>query len=267
VIANHSWFDVREAEPGIFVIEEPHHVERVKSYLIVGNDSAILVDTGMGVANIREVVERLTDNPVTVVNSHAHWDHVGGNHHFDKILIHPAEADDLAKGYPNERMRRWFAPQNLTSPLPTEVNVDTLAILPSSATGALEEGQTIDLGNRVLEVLHCPGHSTGGIVLLDREHGILFSTDVAYKGFLYAYDGDWVNTYHQSLQRLASLAPHLRVLYPSHGDSPIPPDLLQPMADALERILEGAPATSTSGDVATFEFGEIGVYLFPPRGE
>ena len=261
-----DWFDVREAEPGVFIIEEPHHVERVKSYLIVGDDIAVLLDTGMGVANIREVAESLTEKPITVVNSHAHWDHVGGNHLFDEIWIHPAEAEDLTLEFPNARMRFWFAPEKLTGPLPEDVDLETLTIPASRASGTLAEGQLIDLGGRVLEVLHCPGHSPGGVVLLDRENGILFSTDVAYKGHLYAYAGDWVETYRQSLMRLAELAPELRALYPSHHDSPISPDLLVPMADAMQRVIDGEAPTSTNDGVATYDFGEIGVYLFPPRG-
>jgi glyoxylase-like metal-dependent hydrolase (beta-lactamase superfamily II) len=259
----HEWFDVREAQPGIFIIEEPHHVERVKSHLIVGDDRAILVDTGMGVANIRDIVESLTDLPVTVVNSHAHWDHVGGNHLFEEILIHPAEADALVKGYHNERMRNWFGPEVLTGPLPGDVNLDTLAIPPSRATGMLHEGQLFDLGNRMLEVLHCPGHSPGGIVLLDRANGILFSTDVAYAGYLYAFAGDELHTYQRSLNRLAALAPELRVLYPSHNAPSISPFLLPRMADLLARVIDGEPPSSTNNDVAVYDDGDVGVYLFP----
>ena len=262
-----GWFDVGEPEPGIFIIEEPHHVERVKSALVIGDDAAILIDTGMGVANIRDVVAELTDKPVTVVNSHAHWDHVGGNHLFDTILIHPAEADDLPKGYPNARMRTWFGLSSLTGPLPNDVDLDTLAIQPSAATGLLHEGQTFDLGHRILEVLHCPGHSPGGVVLLDRVNGILFSTDVAYAGHLYAYAGSWLATYHASLTRLSALAPDLRVLYPSHNESPISPALLPRMAQLLARVIDGAIPASILGDVAVYDDVEVGVYLFPARDE
>lgn len=261
----HSWFDVREDEPGIFIIEEPHHVERVKSYLIAGTERAILLDTGMGVANIREVVDGLTDLPIMVVNSHAHWDHVGGNVLFDEILIHPAESDDLLLGFPNERMQRWFQPSRLTGPLPQDVDIETMAIPPSRATGLLFEGQVFDLGGRTLEVLHCPGHSPGGIVLLDRARGILFSTDVAYKGYLYAYGGRWIQVYRDTLARLAALAPELRTLYPSHNDSPISPDLLPQMVNALDRVLAGDAPTANNGDMATYDFGDVGVYLFPQR--
>jgi len=262
-----GWFDVFESEPGIFIIAEPHHVERVKSALVVGDENAILIDTGMGVANIRDIVESLTTKPVVVVNSHAHWDHVGGNHLFDEIWIHPAEAGELAKGYPNARIRGWFGPESLTGPLPEGVDPDTLAIAPSRATGLLREGQTFGLGNRTLEVLHCPGHSPGGIVLLDRVNGILFSTDVAYAGYLYAYAGDWLQTYYQSLTRLANLAPDLHVLYPSHNERSISPSLLPRMADALAGIIAGRTPDSFNDDVAVYDDSEVGVYLFPPRAE
>lgn len=262
-----GWFDVREPETGIFIIEEPHHVERVKSALVVGDESAILIDTGMGVADIRNVVENLTEKPVTVVNSHAHWDHVGGNHLFEHVLIHPAEADDLRKGYSNARMRGWFGLSSLTGPLPDDVDLDCLEIRPSIATGLLHESQTFDLGNRTLEVLHCPGHSPGGIVLLDRANGILFSTDVAYAGHLYAYAGAWLPLYHASLTRLAGLVPDLRVLYPSHNEWSISPSLLPRMVNLLARVIEGELPTSTSDDVAVYDDGDVGVYLFPARDE
>jgi glyoxylase-like metal-dependent hydrolase (beta-lactamase superfamily II) len=261
------WFDVSELEPGIFAIDEPHHVERVKSHLIVGAETAILIDTGMGVGNIRDVVEELTDKPVTVVNSHAHWDHIGGNHLFDEILIHPAEAADLEAGYPNERMRRWFAPERLTGPLPDGVSAETLSIPPSKASGMLHEGQILGVGGRDLEVLHCPGHSPGGVVLLDADSGILFSTDVAYLGYLYVYGGAAMATYQRSLERLAALAPVLRVLYPSHNDAVVSPDALPAMVDALRRVAAGEEPGAVHGEMRQYDFGETGVYLFPPRYE
>ena len=73
-----DWFRVWEDRPGIWVIEEPLHSECVKSNLIVGRDRAVLIDTGMGVGDIRKLVMELTRLPVTVVQSHAHNDHIGG---------------------------------------------------------------------------------------------------------------------------------------------------------------------------------------------
>jgi glyoxylase-like metal-dependent hydrolase (beta-lactamase superfamily II) len=258
-----SWFAVRVAEPGIVVIAEPHHVERVSSYLISGTDRAVLLDTGMGVANIREVVEAWTRLPVTVVNSHAHWDHIGGNALFAHIRIHPAEADALTRGYPQERMWWWFGPESLTGPLPDGCTRETLAIAPSHATGFVDEGNVLDLGGRRLAVLHCPGHSPGGIVLVDRDRGILFSTDVAYDGHLYATRGPDLETYRDSLRRLAAMAPEVRTVYPSHNDTPIAPSRLPLMAEAIDAILAGATPVAVEGERETYLIGEVGVYLFP----
>ncbi|MGI8482849.1 MAG: MBL fold metallo-hydrolase [Thermomicrobiales bacterium] len=256
-----DWFDIREAEHGTFIIEEPFHVEKVKSYLIVGSDRAILLDTGMGIADIRTEVETLTDKPIVVVNSHAHWDHVGGNHLFGEILIHPAEADDLAEGFPNARMRRWFLPDQLTGPLPEGVTADTVSFPGSTATGLVVEGQILDLGDRVLEVMHCPGHSPGGIVLVDRANGVLFSTDVAYGGALYVYATEDLAIYQRSLARLAALAPDLRICYPCHNESPMSPELLPRMADGLAEIVSGLDPSWVDGNRTSWNFDGFAVEL------
>lgn len=259
-----EWFEVWEAEPGIFVIEEPLHAERVKSYLVVGNERAALIDTGMGVGDIAAVVRELTAQPITVLLSHAHWDHIGGNPGFTDLRIHPAEADRLAEGYPNARMQRWFAPEQLSGPLPSGLTVDDLVISPSTATGYLDEGDLIDLGGRVLEVWHLPGHSPGGLVFIDRASGVLFSTDLAYEGHLYAYQGDDLPIYRASLDRLATLAPDLRVVYPSHNATPISPALLPRLAQLLGEVADGTrEPTEHRPDRAVYRDGEIGVYLFP----
>jgi len=259
-----EWFEVWEAEPGVFVIEEPLHAERVKSYLIVGDERAALIDTGMGVGDIAAVIDELTNKPVTVLLSHAHWDHIGGNSGFHDLRIHPAEADALLTGYSNERMQRWFAPAQLSGPLPAGVTVHSLSILPSTATGFLHDGDIVDLGGRALEVWHLPGHSPGGLVFIDRPNGILFSTDLAYQGYLYAYQGDHLAIYRASLDRLATLTPDLRGVYPSHNDTPIAPDLLPRLALLLGEVADGTrESVEQRADRVVYLDGDIGVYLFP----
>ena len=48
-------------------------------------------------------------------------------------------------------------------------------------TRALDEGDVIDLGDRVFKVLHLPGHSRGSIGLLEEATGVFFSGDVIYE--------------------------------------------------------------------------------------
>ena len=80
-----NWFEVYKIRPGVFAIYEPHQLEEVISYLILGADRALLFDTGMGISNIQAVVAGLTKLPVSVLNSHTHNDHVGDNWRFSDI--------------------------------------------------------------------------------------------------------------------------------------------------------------------------------------
>jgi glyoxylase-like metal-dependent hydrolase (beta-lactamase superfamily II) len=228
----------------------------VKSYLIEGDDRALLLDTGTGAGDMRALVESLTDKPVFLVNSHAHWDHIGCNRQFNERWIHEAEADapTLVDGVGNERLPRAFAPEVLTAPLPDGFDVETFVIPPSPPTGVMKDGHRFDLGGRVLEVLHCPGHSPGGIALLDRANGALFSTDVAYAGALYVYDPAHLSTYQASLQRLADLAPRLNAVYPAHDASPIEPAMLPGMAKGVRDVIDGMDPSSREGDMARYEF-------------
>ena len=80
-----DWFEVYRIQPDLYAIYEPGHFQEVISYLITGSEKALLVDTGLGMGNIRKVVEELTSLPVLVMNTHTHFDHIGGNALFDTV--------------------------------------------------------------------------------------------------------------------------------------------------------------------------------------
>src|SRR5258705_2186837 len=94
-----AWFAVREVEPGIHLISEPGHVN---SWLITGSAEALLFDTGIGISDIKAVVSELTDRPLRVVNSHHHFDHIGGNTLFSGGAIHESGADLVQQEIPAE---------------------------------------------------------------------------------------------------------------------------------------------------------------------
>lgn len=236
-----GWFAIDEPSPGVFRMQEPLHDENVKSFLVLGSDRAALIDTGMGVADIAAVVRSLTDLPVTVINSHAHWDHIGGNVRFDEIWIHEAEADGLVSGVPNDILRPWLAPERLRGPLPSGVAAETIRYPPTPPTGTLAGGEEIDLGDRCLEVIHCPGHSPGGIALWDEHNRILFTTDVAYPCTLYVDSSDDLGLYLDTFMRLTTLDPEPLAVYGSHSDAEMPVTMLAAQRDAIAAILDGMP--------------------------
>ncbi len=238
-----EWFDIEAVGDGVFAIAEPGHVT---SFLVVGEREAALFDSGTGVADIAAAVGALTPLPVRLVQTHAHWDHIGGSHLFERRAVHPAEAAALATGKPAGFMRAYLDAFPLQRPLPPAFDVATHAIPPAPATEYLNDGDSINLGGRMLEVLHTPGHSPGGICLFDRAARLLLAGDLVYAGSLYAQlaESD-LPAYARSLRRVEALAPHLDMVVGCHGLPILPPAFLAAAARAMERIVAGdVPYTS-----------------------
>lgn len=57
-------------------------------YLLIGEERALLIDCGLGIGDIKGAVEKITDKPITVVATHGHVDHAGGDGQFEKIYVH-----------------------------------------------------------------------------------------------------------------------------------------------------------------------------------
>ncbi len=255
------WFTVSEPLKDVFAIAEPLHPEHVRSYLVTGEERGVLIDTGTGIGDIRAIVEQLTDRPVSVITSHAHWDHIGGNWQFDEIAIHPAEASGLDTFWATEALRESSRPDQLMGPLPPGVIWEDLEIRPSKPTAFLHGGETIDLGGVALDVIHAPGHSPGLLGFLDRKRALLLSTDIVYPGPLYAYDDDAnIDDYVASLTMLAELSRDLHTVLPCHNGDSLDPAVIPRMRDAMIAVAEGRIAESTDEEKATHTFEGFSIY-------
>ena len=219
------WFEVTQPAPHLFRITEPrcHRWVRANCFLILGGQRDILVDSGMGVAALRPVLDRLSSRPRLVFTTHAHIDHVGSHPEFTncEILVHPAEADELAR--PGQRGLRF--PKRTSEEIAAlrrsgiELSEFMLEAVPSAGydpesyrrapvkpTRLVSEGDIVETGDREFQVLHLPGHSPGSIALWERSSRSLFSGDAIYDGVIVdTGPGSDVEIYRATMKRLEEL--------------------------------------------------------------
>lgn len=182
----------------------------VRFFLLTGTERALLIDSGRNISNAREIAEALTDLPISLLNTHADADHVAGNGQFEAFYMHPAEEPNYRRG-----SRQG-------------------TILP------VIEGDTLDLGERRLEVIHLPGHTPGSIALLDVTNRILISGDPIQDGRIYMF-GYYRNmeAYIKSLEHLQQWKGRFDEIWPSHGSIPVSPDLVDMLCEGAQRVLNG----------------------------
>ena len=204
-----DWYRVTRLDHGITHIDE-HHIDpfyRCNIWHVRGRDRDLMVDSGMGVVSLCEQVPWLREREVLAVASHAHFDHVGNHHEFDHRACHPAEAHILAEPRGDWNLADRFAVVEMLNALPPGgYRQADYRVQPAPATQLVEAGDVIDLGDRVFEVLHVPGHSPGSIALWEAASGVLLSGDAVYDGPLVddAYHSD-IPTYLETMARLSAL--------------------------------------------------------------
>jgi glyoxylase-like metal-dependent hydrolase (beta-lactamase superfamily II) len=203
-----AWFEVYKIRPGIFAIYEPHQLEEVISYLVVGRDKALLFDTGMGIGNIGAVVAGLTKLPVSVVNSHTHNDHVGDNWRFSDVYGMDTDFTRVNARGSKEDAQAELAPDEICGALPAGFDAKAYSTKPFHITHWLHDGDKIELGERTLKVIGTPGHTPDSIALLDEKNGLLLTGDTFYAGPIYLYRPETdLDAYLASVKKLAAMSP------------------------------------------------------------
>ena len=95
-----DWFQVQMLDDTTYVISEHKHYEKTNCYLLLGKQRALLIDSGLGVADIRKITDQLTALPVTVIATHVHWDHIGSHGSYTDVLVHEREYSWLNGVFP-----------------------------------------------------------------------------------------------------------------------------------------------------------------------
>ena len=181
---------------------------QVNCYILAAssNASAIIIDPGYEIRKIKRALDKNKLIPAFVINTHGHIDHIGCDDEFGvPVYIHKSDLPALRD---------------------PKVNLSSFLAAPYSYQGEvklLEDKELIELGQIQLEVIHTPGHTSGGICLLMKKPAgnILFSGDTLFYQSIGRSDfpgADGELLVKAIKERLLSL-PDDTIVYPGHGPS------------------------------------------------
>lgn len=260
------WFEVYRIRPGVLALYEPGQFEEVISYLIVGSERALLFDTGLGIGDMHRLAGELTDKDVAVLNSHTHYDHVGGNHAFTTIYGTDTEYTRKHElGRTHAEVAEFVGEGWIWKDTPEGFSADAYVSHPFQVSERVTDGQIISLGDIDLEVLLTPGHAPDSLCLLDRQRRLLFTGDTFYPATLYAHlPGSTFDDYQQTANRLAELAGEVDVVLPAHNEPTMPSSELVAFRDAFTTMQAAdAPYVLTDGS-REYDFGRFSILVSDP---
>ena len=178
-VYDNGWYAVYKITDHIYAIGEPLYFQGNFSYLVIGQDKALMIDATADITrNVMPVLKTLTDKPIAVLPTHLHFDHIGGLHNFEEIWL----ADTPVVADFKQADGKYFIPPSYSLSFIDNYKVDDIP--PMQVSRLVPLNSIIDLGGVKLEVLFAPGHSKDEIVLYDQADNILFSGDYLYPSFL-----------------------------------------------------------------------------------
>ena len=204
-------YQVIKISPRTWAVQD----ENVRFFILAGDARALIIDSGISGLDVKQIAREVTDLPLMLLNTHADPDHIAGNRAFDEFYMHPSEA---------------IVYHNL-----------------HHGKGTLKpvyEGTQIDLGGRMLEIIHVPGHTPGSITVLDIAGRCLYGGDpVQENGEIYMFGMHRdLEAYILGLLHLQEYGERFDVIYPSHADMLV-------SKRTITKLIEGARAIFSGKDV------------------
>jgi glyoxylase-like metal-dependent hydrolase (beta-lactamase superfamily II) len=169
----------------------------------------VVMDTGLEAGKLIDFLQEHKLNPIAVVLTHGHIDHIAGvailrkNYPKIKVYIHKLDAEMLRETASNVSARIGRQPSTLDI-----IGTDFL----------IEEESIIKQAGIKLQVLHTPGHTPGGICLYSKGEGIVFTDDTLFANGVGRTDlGGNMEQLVKSIKEKLFTLPDETAVYPGHG--------------------------------------------------
>ncbi len=211
---NFSCYKASQVADKVWTIVENN---TVNIYLIEGADSALIIDAGYGMGDLKGFVQTLTNKPLILVNTHGHGDHNGADYQFSKVYAHEKEREMIQYALKRTKEKQTIETQIV----------------------AIGEGYTFDLGGHKLEVIEVPGHTYGSICLLDAAHRIMFAGDNTNAIVWLFLKGCYpLEMYLKSLEKVEKRIADYDIIMPGHN-APLANTFIYEQIACVKSILDG----------------------------
>lgn len=225
-------------------------------YLILGEERALLIDTCVGVGNLRQFVDSLTELPLTVALTHGHIDHAMGAPEFEEVYLNPLDIPIYQRQCSKEE-RMGYLSGGLGEELAQAYSDTLLEAAPDYAFKELVDGQQFDLGGIHISAHAFPGHTPGMMAFLIEEEGILILGDACNNStFLFDDDASDVETYQSSVRDAKKLfKDRYQQIFISHHEMRVQNNIMDNMIDVCQDVL------SEQADDLPFHFMGMEAYI------
>lgn len=219
----------------------------VWSFLIIGPERALLIDTSFGLGNLKGLCDKLTGGKeIILVNTHSHFDHAYGNFPFGRVYCSEYEVP-LMREKNNPHIWDYLFDENGRGIWCDFDRSDLVAWQDYEIIG-VPDGHVFDLGGGYeVELVHLGGHTPGHAGFLDRHNRIFFPGDDCCIGNLSLggvmggtrafIEKATVTELRANLARLIARRDEFDCLFPSHGIVDVGPIMLTNLLEACDRVI------------------------------
>ena len=236
-------YDMKKINDRTWAFEaDIHEGDTVRFFVLDGDDKCLVLDTGFMPVNVHGMVKELLEKeglantssgekkPVILANTHADGDHTGGNYSFGSFYMTREDYD----------MK------------------DVKSLCPDAELIPVNDGDEIELGNRLVRFITIPGHTYGNTALLDVTGRILFPGDAVQTGAIFMFGPHrYTEKMAGSLKKLYDIKDSYDMVCPCHGQMILDPDAVEKVMEGWDQVMSGSIRPETRENM----FGtEVDVY-------
>lgn len=214
---------IKRIYKNIYRISEWGPFGSVKMYLLIGKEKGLLIDCGYGKINLKSIISKLTDKPITLLLTHGHIDHTRGCYAFNDVYLDEDDLDVYQKHLDTKFQKNYFS-QTVEKGKIKKLDFDSF-----------------DLGDRKVSLIKTPGHTKGSVCIIDSFSHIAFLGDTInpFDVWLGLEESTSVETYKESLKKLLSEINKYKIdyLYSGHNILPMKKKKLTDFISLCDEII------------------------------